>query len=211
MVIYNMTYENITVRFEHLDTLLIQYSTFINCKIIIKDIWVAIEFANNKYENCTFDFDFSKTNHVSIENDIALTNYSGMEEYLDKVLPSKVPAEGAFTAYKILQADDMYDKKPYIYTPKRYLAELFIPAHAKRSSAGNAKCRASEAFVVSIVDLANGEYVDRVHHECFTIFGKDTDYVVGETVRANGWEEDRFIECTRGIHFFMNKETALSF
>lgn len=206
-----MTYENTVVRFEHLDTLLIQYNRFINCKIIIKDVWVAIEFANNRYENCTFDFDFSKTGHVSIENDIALTNYSGMEEYLDKILPSKVPAEGGFTAYKILQSTNEYNDLGHIFIPKRYLAELFIPAHAKRSSAGNAKCRASEAFVVSIVDLKTGENIDKVRHECFTIFGKDTDYIVGETVRANGWEEDRFMECARGIHFFMNKEAALSF
>lgn len=209
MIVYNATYENTVVRFEHLDTLLIQYNIFINCKIIIKDVWVAIEFANNKYENCTFDFDFSKTGYVSIEK--ALISYSGMEEYLDKVLPSKVPAEGGFTAYKILQSTNEYNDLGHIFIPKRYLAELFIPAHAKRSSAGNAKCRASEAFVVSIVDLANGKHVDRVHHECFSIFGRDTDYIVGETVHADGWEEDRFVECTHGIHFFMNKEAALSF
>ena len=200
-----MIYKNTIVRFEHLDTLLIQYNTFINCKIIIEDVWYDIKFTNNKYENCTFDFDFSKTNHVSVEHDSYLTEC--MREYLDKVLPSKAPAEGGFTAYKVLQSGDMYDK----VIPKRYIAELFIPAHAKRSSAGNDKCRASEAFVVSIVDLTTGEPVDRVRHECFIIFGRDTDYIVGETVRANGWEEDRFVECACGIHFFMEKEKALAF
>ena len=205
MVIYNTIYEDTTVRFEYLDDLTIDTNIFTNCKIIIKEIYNSIQFTRNKYINCTFDFDFSKTSHVSIEDDKYLTEC--MKEYLDKVLPSKVPAEGGFTAYKVLQSRDEYDK----VIPKRYIAELFIPAHAKRSSAGNDKCRASEAFVVSIVDLATGEPVDRVRHECFSVFGKDTDYIVGETVRANGWEEDRFIECTHGIHFFMNKEAALAF
>ena len=209
MVVYELTYEDTTVRYEHIDNLIITRSTFINCKIIIKDIWGDIEFFDNKYINCTFDFDFSKTNHVSVEYDSYLMNC--MREYLDKVLPSKVPAEGGFTAYKVLKSKNMYDKVNYVYIQKRYIAELFIPAHAKRSSAGNDKCRASEAFVVSIVDLANGEYVDKVCHECFSILGKDTDYIVGETVHANGWNPNRFEECTSGIHFFMEKEAALSF
>ena len=209
MLIYNTIYEDTTVRFEYLDDLTIAENIFTNCKIIIKEIYNSIQFSHNKYINCTFDFDFSKTGHVSIEEDYYLTECMG--KYLDKVLPSKVPAEGGFTAYKVLQSRDMYDKVHYVYIPKRYIAELFIPAHAKRSSAGNDKCRASEAFVVSIVDLANGEYVDKVRHECFSVFGRDTDYIVGETVHANGWNPNRFEECTNGIHFFMNKEKALAF
>lgn len=36
-------------------------------------------------------------------------------------------------------------------------------------------------------------------------------YKVGETVRADKWDDDRFNECSHGIHFFTNLQDALDY
>ena len=36
-------------------------------------------------------------------------------------------------------------------------------------------------------------------------------YRVGETVRADKWDDDRFNECSHGIHFFTNLQDALDY
>jgi len=37
---------------------------------------------------------------------------------------------------------------------------------------------------------------------------KKCTYKVGEMVESDKWNEDRLVECTNGIHFFLNKKDA---
>ena len=101
------------------------------------------------------------------------------------------PKKGSFTAFKKLKGNK--------------IAELFVPARAKRSSATTRKCRASEAKVVRIFSkLENG----------FTQYHKDglSDlggyYKAGEYVKPDKWDDNRWNECSHGIHFFMTEEEA---
>ena len=36
-------------------------------------------------------------------------------------------------------------------------------------------------------------------------------YKAGEMVYPDSFEDDRFIECTHGIHFFINKQEAIDY
>ena len=103
------------------------------------------------------------------------------------------PESGGFFAFKKL-ADDA-------------IAKLFIPEHAKRSSATTRKCRCSEALVVEIKDR-NGNNVGEGFSRYKDRSGCELLYKVGKTVYPDGFDEDRWNECSNGIHFFMTRREA---
>ena len=83
---------------------------------------------------------------------------------------------------------------------------LEIPADAKRSSANNRKCRCDKAKVVYITDkdgnekeIANGW------------INPEFIYKVGEMVYSDKWDENRWNECSNGIHFFMTRDEAVKY
>ncbi len=80
---------------------------------------------------------------------------------------------------------------------------LFIPEDAKRSSATTRKCRASKARVEKIWD-AQGNEIDLA----YSIHDLNFVYKLGEWVYPDKWEEDRWNECSNGIHFFMTRIEA---
>ena len=81
------------------------------------------------------------------------------------------------------------------------LVRVEIPKDAKRSNATGRKCRAEFVRVLEVVGAEIG-----VSKYCAT-----TEYAVGETVRCDKWNEDRFTECGGGIHFFLTKEEAQAY
>lgn len=92
---------------------------------------------------------------------------------------------------------------------KFLLATLEIPTGVKRSSAIGNKCRCEYAKVLSIMD-ENGNKYDTGRPIISKIMGIDNQliYKVGEYVYADSFDENRFNECARGIHFFMTPEEA---
>ena len=78
------------------------------------------------------------------------------------------------------------------------IVKLAIPADAKRSTATTRKCRAEFVRVLEVFDAAVGIS----QHDC------KTEYRKGETVRCDKWEENRWIECAGGIHFFITRAEA---
>ena len=107
-------------------------------------------------------------------------------------IPIACPSDGEFTGWK-----KVYGK----------LIELRIPADAKRSSATTEKCRCDKAIVVSITDIETRKEINEIINHNYT----DTIYRVGETVYPNSFDEDRWQECSNGIHFFINKESAINY
>ena len=86
------------------------------------------------------------------------------------------------------------------------IAKLKIPTHAKRSSATTLKCRSSEAIVLAIYEKVKDEWVNvdngySMHKNVFK-------YEVGQTVKVDNFDEDRWNECSSGIHFFISREMA---
>ena len=113
-------------------------------------------------------------------------NLSGVifNEHTSFFLPS-CPSIGAFTAFKKCNDDIM--------------VTLLIPEDAKRSSATSYKCRASKAVVLSI---------DGDLKEAVSIYDNKFIYRVGETITVDDFDDNRWVECGRGIHFFMHRELA---
>ena len=102
------------------------------------------------------------------------------------------PEEGSFIGYK---------------KANRYLIKLLIPENAKRSSATTLKCRCSEARVLDIEDIKTGLKVQAVKSS----YDPNFIYRIGEIVKVDNFDDNRWNECSRGIHFFMNKDNAINY
>ena len=89
-----------------------------------------------------------------------------------------------------------------------HIVGLEIPASAKRSSATSRRCRCSEAKVLSITLLDGTD--DGTTSVCS---GCDPEFVyrVGETVKVDNFDEDRWNEYSTGIHFFMTRSEAVMY
>lgn len=109
--------------------------------------------------------------------------------YMETMLNLQCPEEGSFVAWKKLEGGS--------------IAKLLIPEDAKRSSATTRKCRASKAVVLAIYDKY-GVKISEGRSEYDYRFA----YRVGETVYSDSWDEDRWNECSNGIHFFITRKEA---
>ena len=80
------------------------------------------------------------------------------------------------------------------------VVKLLIPKHAKRSSGTTRKCRASEAIVL---ELPKGVVLGHsIHAPRFT-------YEHGATIKpTHPFDEDRWNDCSSGIHFFITRQEA---
>ena len=85
------------------------------------------------------------------------------------------------------------------------LVKVLIPKEAKRSNASGRKCRAEYVKVLELIDMSDKR--KKVEVALSTYNGK-TEYRKGETVKCNKWDEERFNECSGGIHFFITREEA---
>ena len=103
------------------------------------------------------------------------------------------PSDGAFIGWKKV---------------KGCLIQLFIPEDAKRCSATTQKCRCEFAKVLSIIRIENGEELQSIENTSHT---PSIVYKVGEIVKPDSFDEDRWNECSHGIHFFINKQDALNY
>lgn len=88
---------------------------------------------------------------------------------------------------------------------RNYIIKLKILEDSKRSRATTDKCRCDKALVLEIQKL-DGSKSDlmKVTNNKF----KRCTYKVGEIVKADSWDENRFNECSHGIHFFLDRKLA---
>ena len=107
--------------------------------------------------------------------------------------PLQCPETGSFIGYKKAAGK---------------IIMLEICADAKRSSSTTRKCRCSKAKVLSITNPDGSE-------SGLTKVASDHDrgfvYRVGEIVETPDFDENRWNECTAGIHFFITREEAVKY
>ena len=108
-------------------------------------------------------------------------------------IPLACPSEGAFVAWKKVD--------------EKYLVKLQIPEDARRTSATSRKCRCDKAMVLDITSLDGETHFDEVVNNNY----KKTIYKVGEMVYPDSFDENRWNECSNGIHFFVNKQDAIDY
>lgn len=106
---------------------------------------------------------------------------------------SQCPEEGSFIGYK---------------KARGYIVKLEILPDAKRSSATTRKCRCSAAKVLSITTLDGKDDGTQ-----FVSSDRDSSFVyqVGEIVRVDDFDENRWNECSTGIHFFITRDEAAEY
>ncbi len=90
---------------------------------------------------------------------------------------------------------------------KGFLIKLEIPSAANRSSGTSNKCRCDKAMVLSITNIEDGKSINKIDNDDYA----HTEYVVGEVVYPDSWDENRFNECSHGIHFFIDKQDAINY
>ena len=88
------------------------------------------------------------------------------------------------------------------------IVKLSIPADAKRSSATSRKCRCNKAKVLEIYNIDGTVAIERKCHSCRDRY---FIYEVGKTVEVDDFNEDRWNECSQGIHFFINRQEAINY
>ena len=112
-------------------------------------------------------------------------------------IPMVCPEEGDFIGWK--KAEGNKDK---------VIVKLRIPSDAKRSSATTRKCRCSKAEVIAIYNLDGTEEGETT---CHSGYDNSFIYEVGKTVEVTNFSEDRWSECAKGIHFFINRQEAIDY
>src|SRR5574344_1815409 len=108
-------------------------------------------------------------------------------------IPTYLP-DGEFIAWKKL--------------PNGLIAKLKILEDSKRSRSTSDKCRCDKCLVLEFQDMdgtktEETKYTSNNYVECV--------YEVGKIVEADEWDEDRFNECSHGIHFFIDRQSAVNY
>ena len=119
------------------------------------------------------------------------TNLSGTKNR--PFVPYACPDVGSFLGYK---------------KAEKYIVELEILSDARRCSATGRKCRCDKAKVLAIQNIdgttADVESVPSDYNHEFV-------YKVGEIVEEPNFNDNRWDECSEGIHFFINRQEAVDY
>ena len=88
------------------------------------------------------------------------------------------------------------------------IVKLKILSDSKRSRACGDKCRCDKALVLEFQNLDcsrsdEDEYINDSYADC--------TYKVGEMVYADSWDDNRWNECSHGIHFFIDRQSVVNY
>ena len=108
-------------------------------------------------------------------------------------IPTYLP-EGEFVAWKKLE--------------NGLIVKLKILEDSKRSRSTTDKCRCDKCLVLEFQNQDGSKsdlktFTNKNYSECV--------YTVGEIVKADSWDENRWNECSHGIHFFIDRQRAVDY
>ena len=147
--------------------------------------------ANLSYANLSYA-DLRRANLSGA--DLSDANLSGAK--ID--FPLACPETGSFEAWKKVVDENGTE----------FLVKLLVPADAKRSSATTEKCRCEFADVLEITNIKTNQAVQSVENIKYV---PNITYTVGKRVYPDSFDENRWNECSHGIHFFVDKESAIHY
>ena len=155
----------------------------------------SINFFNN-WDFSIFDFnsaDFRFANFNSVDFRSANFRSADLNINIDENtfgLTINCPEEGEFIGYKKAK--------------NGVIVKLLIMEDSKRSSATTYKCRASKVMTLEI-DGGLQQEIQTAHSN------SDLLYRVGKVIEISDFDENRWNECSTGIHFFMSREMAKNY
>ena len=126
-----------------------------------------------------------------------LNNAYSITSNLSDFIPIACPEKGSFIGFKKAKSEN----GNYV------IVELLILEDSKRSSATSRKCRCSKAKVLSITSIDERTRYDKA----YSIYNRYFVYEVGKVVEVNDFDEDRFQECSKGVHFFITRQEAVNY
>ena len=126
--------------------------------------------------------------------DLSGANY--IEKAKNLFYPIACPGTGAFIGWKKARLKDNREE---------CIVKLEIAEDAMRSSATGRKCRCSKATVLEVQDL-EGNVLEKA-----AVSDRDENfhYVPGSVVSVSDFDENRWNECSTGIHFYITREEAV--
>ena len=149
-------------------------------------------FEANLFEANLFGANLSEANLSGA--DLSGANY--IEKAKNLFYPIACPEIGAFVGWK---------KAKVKTSGHECIVKLEITEDAVRSSAAGRKCRCSKATVLEIQDL-EGNVLEQV-----AVSDRDENfhYIPGTVVSVSDFDENRWNECSTGIHFYITREEAV--
>ena len=150
---------------------------------------------------CFVNLNFAKLCNANLSDaDLRCANFSNSDLSGTKnimYIPMACPEEGSFIGFK-----------KAVYADKNYIVKLEIPADALRSSATSRKCRCNKAKVLEIQNIDGSKVnIDVVH----STYDPSFQYKTGQIVEEPKYDNNRFNECSKGIHFFINRQEAVEY
>ena len=126
--------------------------------------------------------------------DLSGANY--IEKAKNLFYPLACPEIGAFIGWK---------KARLMHKRSECIVKLEIAKDAMRSSATGRKCRCSKATVLEVQGI-NGDVLEQS-----AVSDRDSDfqYIPGTMVSVPDFDENRWNECSTGIHFYITREEAV--
>ena len=121
---------------------------------------------------------------------------SYIEDAKNLFYPIACPESGSFIGWKKARIKD---------NGGECIVKLEICEDAMRSSATGRKCRCSKATVLEVQDLG-GNVLEKA-----AVSDRDSDfqYIPGTMVSVPDFDENRWNECSNGIHFYITREEAV--
>ena len=197
-------------------------NTFAQCVFDLKEVFSSFSYYNiftsNKfYHGREMAKIFTANNRYDItlicyENAFYDENFHTMnDKILERYVPVYCPKEGSFIAYKVVRT-----VKDDTIKSKKYLIKLLIPEDAQRTSGyfSDGKCRASKVIPLEIRGEDGKKYDSAINNLPFYSLASVKDpivYRVNTIVEADAYDGHRSITCTNGIHFFLDRQTAMDF
>ena len=201
--------------------------TFTNCTFINTTFYMS-SIVSSKFINCVFsncDFIMSNLNYITLSTDCSVeqcTAYCSKFEHatmtfdqrknirMSQCVRTHSLDDNAYTFGKILTESIIGYKKAIVVSNTFRLAVLIkleIPKGAIVFQPNYYKCRTNTAKILRITNL--GETAD--YEKACSWYDSKFMYHVGETITCNDFNLNNTRECAEGIHFFLDKESALNY
>ena len=190
-IFYSVSFNNIKMKNINLHGATFQYSTFYCADCEDADLGYADFLYSSLCETNLTNADLTGANFCCSSLDDAILANTKMPN-----IPFVCPDSGAFVGWKKCLDDDIHD----------VIVKLLIPEDAKRLSSIGRKCRCDKAIVLEIKDM-NGKDINKA----YSVHDPSFVYKVGETVSVSDFNNNRWVECAEGIHFFINKQEAIGY
>ena len=165
--------------------------------------FAKLNYANLCFANlCFANLNYAKLCYANISDaDLRSANFNNADlsgtKNMMYIIPMACPEEGSFIGFK-----------KAVYADKDYIVKLEILADALRSSATSRKCRCNKAKVLEIQNIDGSKAnIDVVH----STYDPSFQYKTGQIVEEPKYDNNRFSECSIGIHFFINRQEAVNY